>query len=403
MNPLESELKVLVVTAQYAGDGANPWLLDDLCRELALVGHEVDVIVHDPKHGRPRGIISSGSPRVHAWSVGSTKDRVGRLQKIAGYLQAGLGLHSYGFRHIRDSSYDLCIYTSIAAFSWGFPARVRRRGIARKLVLILWDFFPIHQLEIGRIHAGFFGGALKAIERLAIRRADVVALMTPANEDFFHRYHSGLRAETVIIPPWSSSGTSASHKVSEKLPRFTAVFGGQLVKGRGIETLLAAAARLQDTGEPIDIIIAGDGTERRRLEADAEQRQLANVTFVGSLLRDKYREMLAQAHIGIAITVPGVTPPSFPSKIVEYCGVGLPVVVCVEPSSDAGDIVEQHRAGIQVSAGDADGVTNAIRTLFQEHQRGKLAEWARAAADLYETELSTKRAVKKLEVVSKAE
>lgn len=391
-------LKVLVVTGQYAADGPNPWLLDDLCVELARVGHEVSVMVHDPKHGRPWAPIPSGSPGLRAWSVGSTRDRQGRLQKIAGYLQAGVGLHTRGFRQVRDQSYDLCLYTSIAAFSWGFPSRVRRRGIATKLVLILWDFFPIHQIEIGRIRAKILSRPLKAIERLAIRRADVVALMTPANQDFFRAYHPGLCMETVIIPPWSSSGGRVPDNV-EKRSRFTVIFGGQLAKGRGVETLLDAAARLQATGDAIDIVIAGDGTERQRLQDDAASRSLANVSFLGRLPRAQYRSVLERAHVGIAITVPGVTPPTFPSKIVEYCGVGLPVIVCVEPGSDAGDIVERYRAGIQVLAGDADGVTGAIRTLFLEYEHGRLTEWADSARELYRTELSTECAVDRLEAI----
>jgi glycosyltransferase involved in cell wall biosynthesis len=359
----------------------------------------VDVIVHDATKGHPRGLIPSRSPGLRAWNVGSTRNRRGPLSKFAGYLQAGFGLHTSGFRHVRDSTYDLCIYTSIAAFSWGFPSRIRRRGIAKKLVLILWDFFPIHQLEIGRIRGRVLASPLKAIERLAIRRADVVAVMTPANARFLIGYHPGLKSETTIIPPWSSSGATSDLSTLEKLPRFTVVFGGQLVKGRGLHTLLDAASLLEGTNEPIDLLIAGDGTERARLQRDAERRSLTNVTFVGSLPRDEYRAMLTRAHVGVAVTVPGVTPPSFPSKIVEYCGLGLPVIVCVEPSSDAGDIVEQNHAGIKVLAGDASGVASAIRRLFREFEGGTLDGWADAAKLLYDTELSTERAVQRLETL----
>lgn len=391
-------MRILVVTGTYAGAGTNPWLLDDLCAEFAHQGHEVDVIVFDPTHARDRGQIDGQPTGVKAWSVGSTRDRFGPVGKLLGYLQAGIGLHTLGMTIARETSYDLCIYTSIAAFSWGFPARIRRLGIAKRLVLVLWDFFPIHQLEIGRIRARWLAAPLKALERLAIRRADVVALMTPANERFYRTYHRGLSAETILIPPWSSSGASAL-VAQQKMKRFTAVFGGQLVKGRGIETLLAAAAILQADNAAVDVLVAGDGSESGRLREEAKRLGLTNLTFVGAMPREEYRSLLARAHIGIAITVPGVTPPSFPSKIVEYCGLGLPVVVCVEPSSDAGDILELNGAGIKVTAGDAAGVANAIGRLLRIHELGGLGAWAMAAHTYYATELSTPRAVHRLSAI----
>ena len=388
-------MRVLIVAGTYAGDRSNPWLLDDLAREFVAAGHTVDVLSFDPTGARPKGPIVQDIDRLDAFSVGSTHVRRGAVQKLLGYVQAGIGLHVEGYRFVRRNTYDLCIYTSVASFSWGFPSRVRRAGIAKKLVLVLWDFFPIHQVEIGRIRARWLAAPLKALERLAIRRADVVALMTPANERFFRSYHRGMSAETFLLPPWSSSGTDAPFTRHE-MTRFTAVFGGQLVKGRGIDTLLAAAAILQADSAPVDIIVAGDGSESGRLHDEAKRLGLTNVTFPGSMPRDEYRSMLARAHIGIAITVPGVTPPSFPSKIVEYCGLGLPVVVCVEPSSDAGDIVEQHSAGIKVLAGDARGVADAIRRLLKAHERGDFDVWRASAHVFYESELSTRRAVRRL-------
>ncbi|WP_349899461.1 glycosyltransferase [Parafrigoribacterium soli] len=274
---------------------------------------------------------------------------------------------------------------------------MRKHTIAKKLMLILWDFFPIHQLEIGRISRAWPTKPLKALERIAISRADVVALMTPANERFFRSYHPDLRSETIVIPPWSSSGSDEATERPAKFERFTVVFGGQLAKGRGVDTLLAAAALLQNTGEDIDITIAGDGTERMMLESEAERLHLKRVEFTGALPRTDYRALLQRAHVGLAITVAGVTPPSFPSKIVEYCGLGLPVVVCVEASSDAGTIVENSHAGISVPVGDAAGVANAIRTLYADFHDGIYTHWERRARRFYETKLSTNKAVERIE------
>lgn len=389
-------MKILMVTGTYSLDGSRPWLLDDLCRVLAERGHSVDVIVHDAKNGHPRGEVPDQAQGVTAWSVGSTKTRRGALQKLLGYLQAGIGLHTLGYKIAKTSTYDLCVFTSIACFSWGFPGRVRKSGVAKRLALILWDFFPIHQLEIGRIRPRALGPVLKAIERMAISPADHVALMTSANEAFFRSYHPRIRARTLIIPPWSSSGELPSAGFS-KLERFTVIFGGQLARGRGVETLLDAALLLQNAHAPVDIVIAGDGAERNRLEEHAQNNGISNVTFAGHLERDAYRALLKTVHVGVAITVPGVSPPTFPSKIVEYCGVALPVIVCVEPSSDAGLIVETAGAGVSTPAGDPEALADAIRVLLGVHSEGALDGWSSAAQRLYEEQFSTVSAARSLE------
>lgn len=387
-------MKILIVTANFATEGINPWLLDDLAESFVTLGHEVDVLVHSPTAPRPRGPRLSTVPGLRTWSVGATRKAHGSLGKLISYAVTGLRLHTSGWRFVKRQKYDLCIYTSIATTSYGFPSRVRRAGIAKSLLFVMWDFFPIHNIEIGRIPSTPLDGFLKATELQAIRRADVVATMSPANEAFMRSYHPAITAPIVHIPPWAAPQQISSG--GEKRPIFTAVFGGQLAPGRGVDTLLDAAHELEAKGLAIEILIAGDGTERLVFEARAHELKLRNVTFLGSLPREQYRSLLSTAHVGIAITVEGVTPPSFPSKIVEYCMNGLPVVVCLEASSDAGSIIESHGAGVTAPAGDAHLLAEALRNFAAEHATGQLALRGEVALQLFHDELSVTRAAQRM-------
>ena len=388
-------MKILLVTADFAARDANPWLLDDLAAALARAGHTVDVLVHNPKVARPRGINPEPAPGISVYSVGTIAGTATRGSKLRSYIATGVRLHTVGWRFARRSTYDLCIYTSIGAFSFGFPARIRRQGIAKALLFIMWDFFPIHQIDIGRIRSSWLHRPLKWLEWLAIRDSDIIATMSPANERFLRTYHPRVHSQLIRVPPWASTRLECVIK-PERRASFTAVFGGQLVKGRGVDTILRAAKLLQDDGHSANIIIAGDGSERTALTALARELDLRNVEFVGALPRSEYRDLLQTAHAGIAATVPGVTPPSFPSKIVEYCANGLPVVVCVEVSSDAGKYVEEHGAGLAVRAGDHVGLARALAALSSEYDAGTLGRWASAAQSLFDNELSVDRAVERI-------
>ena len=366
--------------------------MDDLAEALVRAGHTVDVIVADPKNARARGLQPPQKERLRVFSVGPQRDRRSVLGRVLGHAAVVVGLWRHGRPWATAQHYDLGLYTSVATFSWGLPGHLRRRRVIDNLTLILWDFFPIHQFEIGRLRARWAAPVLRGIEAAAIRPADRVALMSPANVQFFHRYFPRLTARTLVVPPWSSSGEGSQVAAMSPSPRLTAVFGGQLVQGRGVETLSEAAARLAH--EPIDVVIAGDGPRRGQLEKLAEGNP--SVTFVGKLARPRYRELLLSAHVGLAVTVAGVSPPSFPSKIVEYCGVGLPVIVATEPSSDAGALVEAHGAGISVPVADAPALARALRQILDELRGGVLTERSLRAREFYLDELSADAAARAL-------
>lgn len=378
-------MKILLVTANFAAPGINTWLLDDLVAAFTDAGHEVDVVVHSPTVPRPRGLAAPESGPVRIFSVGASAAPVGALAKLRSYIATGWRLHTTGWGFVKSSSYDLCVYTSIGAFTYGFPGRVRRAAIAKSLLFVMWDFFPIHQLEIGRINLRGAHGLLRRLERAAISPADVIATMSPANEAFMRAYHPGLSGDYIVIPPWAAHSPIVA---SEKNDRFTVLFGGQLAKGRGVDTLLNAARLLREDGSDVDVVIAGAGPDEATLKAMAERLDLANVRFAGQLDRTAYRAMLGRVHAGIAVTVPGVSVPSFPSKIVEYCANSLPVIVSVEPTSDAGHLVEVYGAGLVTPAGDARRLADAIALMGAEHDAGTLFARGSAARNLFENEFS---------------
>jgi glycosyltransferase involved in cell wall biosynthesis len=394
-------MRILIVTGNFAGENRNPWLLDDLAIALADAGDDVDVLAYDTKHGRTQGRNQYSDKRIRVFGVGSKKVRQGRLGKLASYLSAGWGLHTAGYRMVRRRRYDLCIYTSIGMFSWGLPSRLRREGIARRTVFVLWDFFPVHQLEIGRITQKALSRPLKILEAQSMKRADVIAVMSPANERYLRIYHRSVHARTAIIPPWASDPISLGAGHVPRRERFTVIFGGQLVPGRSVETLLHAARILESALVPLDLLIIGDGSGRSDLMALAKRLGLESATFVSRLPRDEYRKLLQSAHVGIAVTVAGVTPPTFPSKIAEYCASSVSVVVCVEPASDAGTIVKAAGAGLSVPAGDEAKLASAIRALYEEHANGLLESRARRARELFENELSVSRAADRIRALAR--
>lgn len=393
MNAAETT-KVLVVAGQFATADSDPWLIDDLVEALVAEGADVDVLVHDAAAPRRRGTQECHSGAT-VFSVGPERASRKGFQRLLQHVGATIRLRTDSRGLIADKEYDLCVYFSPAFLSGGFPAVLRRKRKVKHLVFVLWDFFPVHHSEIGRIKSKALLRPLKALERWSLDSADTIALMSPKNVEFLHRYHRGLETQTVIVAPWGGTALVPLTQAS-KVDEFTVVFGGQLTHGRGVEILIGAAEILDATHNDIRVLIIGSGPERTRLEELAKSRGLANIDFHDRVSRTEYLNLIERAHVGVAVTVPHVTVPSFPSKIVDYFRVGLPVIACLERSSDAGQAVENSGAGLAVEVGDPQSLADAILLLYKEHKSGALSRRNALARDFYESNLTAQSAARAL-------
>lgn len=385
--------RVLVFAGEFSTSAQDRWLLDDIVDEFVDQGVSVDVLVFDNKRVRPRSVTSRREGRIRVISVGPEAPSKGSFRKVLSRVVSAGRLHAAAHKLLSGEIYDLGLFTSVAAMSAGVPRRLRASGTVKTLAFIQWDFFPVHQIEIGRLPGHALIRLLRRLEYFNIATSDVVAVMSPANETFFRRYFPWYKGRIVIIPPWARADRA---ELAPKTEEFTAIFGGQLVPGRGVEAIIRAAHLLEVQGRSIRIIIAGDGSSRPAFEALAASLAVSSVSFLGSIPRPHYRQLLQTVHVGIAATVTGVSVPAFPSKIVEYCGASIPVVACLDTASDGGDLLLEYGAGLVVNADDEHALADALLRLEARHQERTLGEMSAGAKRLFESRLSAKQAAKTL-------
>lgn len=391
--------RVLVFAGEFSTSVDDRWLLDDIVDEFVDQGARVDVLVFDNKRVRPRGVSSRREGRIRVISVGPEAPSGGTLRKVGSRVASAARMQVAAHKLLRHESYDLGLFTSIAATSAGVPRRLRASGVIETLVFIQWDFFPVHQIEIGRLPGNALIRALRRLEYSNIAKSDVVAVMSPANKAFMRKYFPKYRGRVVVIPPWARADAVDQ---TPKTENFTAIFGGQLVPGRGVESIIRAAHLLEKQGASIQIIIAGDGSSRQAFQELAASLSVGNVSFRGSIPRPDYRRLLQTVHVGIAATVTGVTVPAFPSKIVEYCSSSIPVVACLDAASDGGDLLLEYGAGLVVDADNEYALAEALLELEGRHRAGTLGEMSAGARRLFTSRLSAKRAAQTIAGLARA-
>ena len=145
-----------------------------------------------------------------------------------------------------------------------------------------------------------------------------------------------------------------------------------------VECVLRAFALIQERLPDARLIVAGDGTQRRRLEALARELRLRHVDFVGPVPFERMPALYDAADI--YLQAPDLD--NTPASLLECFASGLPVV-----TSDAGGIpflIRDEQEGILVPRNDHRALaTAALRLLEDPDLAGRLASQARRVCQQY--------------------
>jgi len=372
-----STKRFLFLVKRMARSEADLWLTDEMIFALADRNMVVDVLLFDLTGTWEEGRIElRKNVTLYCYRLLDRQHRRGLInlvRLIFAWLRAIVLCRSV----IRQSTYDVVVNFSIASIFAGVAGRVKRNTPHAKSLLVLWDFFPVHQLEIGKIKSRLLGKLLYAIERREVFTADFVGLMSQRNLDFFRSYHPGYSGKAFRLPVWGRQAKqqpiSSSRRGKDDNSSLKVIFGGQLSRGRGITRVVDVADRYRRELRNVEISIFGDGELLPELQDKIEQSRLNSVTLLGRLDRPQYLERISCADVGLVVTVPNVSVPTFPSKVIDYMRARLPIVAWVESCTDFGEFVENEaKCGYFVDAEDISGFVAILQELRDQKADGRL-------------------------------
>jgi glycogen(starch) synthase len=177
------------------------------------------------------------------------------------------------------------------------------------------------------------------------------------------------------------------------------VFLGRLTRSKGVDTLVAAAARLRTPG--VQVVLVGDGPARAQVEAASRRLGVdGRVHITGFVPHHRTPAVLASADL---IVLPSVYE-ELGTVLVEALQVGLPAV-----ATDVGgipEVVEHGRTGLLVKPGDPAALAAAIDAVVGDpevarrmgaaaRERAPEYDWERVADEvraLYDQVLAARKA-----------
>ena len=251
--------------------------------------------------------------------------------------------------------------TDFDALIVGYPghldlAAARRVAAGRPVVfnplVSLYDTFVEDRGRFGPRSPA--GRALKAIDRRALRRADLVVADTEANAAFLGELGGLPRdkikvcfvgaEERVFRPNWEAGQP------------FQALFVGKLIPLHGVATVLEAARTAPD----LCFRIVGSGQLQPLLQGHPP-----NVEHVAWVEYERLPQELRRA--GCALGVFGTSEKAgrvIPNKVFQALACGVPVVTADTPA--ARELLASEKSALLVRPGDAQALAAAVRRFAED-------------------------------------
>jgi glycosyltransferase involved in cell wall biosynthesis len=154
---------------------------------------------------------------------------------------------------------------------------------------------------------------------------------------------------------------------------------GRLVRKKGFEYLIDAAARLAPKWPAMRVVIAGGGDLADELKGRARDAGVAHtVQFLGAIAQSEMPAWLSAADV---VAVPSVRDDSgnvdgLPNVVLEALASATPLVTT--PAGGIGSVVEDGRTALLVPERDADALASALATLLADGElRARIGQAAR--------------------------
>ncbi|GAB3253913.1 glycosyltransferase [Kineosporia babensis] len=236
-----------------------------------------------------------------------------------------------------------------------------------KLIVVVQDLMAKAASQSGIAGGGKVAQATAAVERYALRRADLVAVVSDSFRSQLHAY--GVPDERIrLLPNWTHIHASGLSKPDARAAlgwpqqQFTVVHTGNIGLKQDLGNLVEAARICARRDAGVRFVIVGDGSQREAIRAQAHG--LENLDFIGPLDGVRYPQSLAAADLLVVNERPGVGDMSLPSKLTSYLTAGRAVLAAVGPEgATATELRRTNGAAHLVAPGDPAALAASVLAL----------------------------------------
>ena len=156
-------------------------------------------------------------------------------------------------------------------------------------------------------------------------------------------------------------------------------------RSKALDRALKVVARIRDEGlslihiynDKVCFLILGAGTEYSKLERFLQEEHPSNVVLHQALPKAEYDQMIACCDVGMIFLDYRFTIPNFPSRLLSYLQVHLPVLAAVDSNTDVGKIIEENGFGNWCESRDPEDFSRCLEHFYDRKENKEMGERGR--------------------------
>ena len=382
-------MKILYISQYFPPEmGAPAARASELARHWVEAGHEVCVLTGFPNH--PTGVVpEEWRPRLRRLTY---HENVGGISVYRTWLWPLPNRRA----HERMRNYaSFCISAALRGLNLPRPDVVIASSPQLLVGLSGWwisftrqipfvfevrDLWPESLAAVGA--SGEDSLLIKFLSKVAgflYEKSDLIVVVSPAFKDhLIQRWH--VRSEKIAVvengveadlfAPAAATITDTVRRELAAESKFLVCYIGTMGNAHGLETLLDAAAKLQNKNPDLLFLLIGEGAEKEKVKALAQIRGLANVRFLDQQPREKIPAFISASDVCLVLLKKtDVFKTVIPTKMLEFMSCSRPVILGVE--GQARQILEEAGAGLTIEPENSEALVAAIHQLKTDPEFGK--------------------------------
>jgi glycosyltransferase involved in cell wall biosynthesis len=235
---------------------------------------------------------------------------------------------------------------------------------------LLKDIFPQNAVDLKLIkNNGVLHRIFLKKERKLYQISDTIGCMSEANEHYIIKHNKSIDVSKVEINPNSILPQEHYKKTDEfkialrkkyniPLGKYIYIYGGNLGYPQGIDFLLNTIAHT--TNKDVFFLIVGSGTEYPKVNNWFKINKPQNAHLLSLLPKEDYDNLLNICDVGLIFLNKLFTIPNFPSRLLSYLEMKLPVIAATDVNTDIGKVIEDYNCGLWVESGNISRMIDVI-------------------------------------------
>lgn len=354
-------MRILVISEVF---WPEDFLVNDLVREWAVMGHEVHVITQYPSY--PASYVFDGYRNEGCRCEDWEGVKIHRFPFIEGYRDSKVRkiLNYYSFvrggKKVADSlkeDFDCVFVSQTGPLTVALPALHQKKKKGTPVNIWTFDIWPDVVWSYGIPKNRISGFLLDKIIRKVYTGCDRIFISSRRFADTIGKYTD---RECIYAPSWLKPVRAVESELRLPRDKFHFTFTGNVSR---YQNLIHTVEGFHQAGlENAQLNIVGDGSFLEDVKKAAGQMGARNVVFHGRRPYDQMHDILMQSDVLVLPLLPqaGVEKTE-PYKIQSYLEAGKPIMGVLNGAGR--EIIEENHLGLCADPADPEAIARTFRDM----------------------------------------